>query len=34
MTRTSILPVALGASATAALLAAWGTFGERDARHA
>jgi hypothetical protein len=28
MTRTWTLPVALGAIATAALLAAWGTFGE------
>lgn len=28
MTRTSTLPVALGAIAFAALLAAWGTFGE------
>jgi hypothetical protein len=28
MTRTSNLPVALGAVATAALLAAWGTFGD------
>jgi hypothetical protein len=28
MTRTSTLPVALAASATAALLAAWGTFGD------
>lgn len=28
MTRTSTFPVALGAVATAALLAAWGTFGQ------
>jgi hypothetical protein len=30
MTRTSNLPVALSAIATAALLAAWGTFGEES----